>query len=107
MERRTEEAAADIVLPKPSPAGTVLPKVPQADGAVMQKAIVTEPLPVESTAALPEEEPVEETAAMPPEPEVLQEMPPEPQRASLPSEEMQRLMSTAGQSLRAVDTEVR
>ena len=97
IERRTEEAAAGASqrLGESPP----LPAIPQADAAPAQEETVSESVPL-----APEfREESEETAVSPPE----ENTPPEPQGARIPAEDMQRLMSSAGQSLRAVDIERR
>ena len=97
IERRTEEAAADAArrLGESPP----LPAIPQADAVPAQEEHVSEPLP----AAAEFKEESEEAVASTPETSI----PPEPQGARIPAEDMQRLMSSAGQSLRAVDIERR
>ena len=100
MERRTEEAAAstDAAQLRRDPV-----PLPQADSVPVREEIVLE-VPL----AEPEYgEPTEEASASPPEPEISQEPRPDTGGARLPSEEMQRLMNSAGQSLRAIDTERR
>ena len=100
MERRTEEAAAstDAAQLRRDPV-----PLPQADSVPVREEIVLE-VPL----AEPEYgEPTEEASASPPEPEISQEPRPDTGGARVPSEEMQRLMNSAGQSLRAIDTEQR
>ncbi len=103
MERRTEEAAADAVAPQFRQDTAPLPTLPQADSAPAGKEAVAEVSFVE-----PEyREPAEETVVFASEAEVSLEPRADTRGARLPSEEMQRLMSSAGQSLRAVDIERR
>ena len=100
MERRTEEAAAstDAAQLRRDPV-----PLPQADSVPVREENVLE-MPL----AEPEYgEPTEEASASPPESEISQEPRPDTGGARLPSEEMQRLMNSAGQSLRAIDTEQR
>ena len=100
MERRTEEAAAstDAAQLRRDPV-----PLPQADSVPVREENVLE-MPL----AEPEYgEPTEEASASPPESEISQEPRPDTGGARLPSEEMQRLMNSAGQSLRAIDTERR
>ena len=100
MERRTEEAAAstDAAQLRRDPV-----PLPQADSVPVREEIVLE-VPL----AEPEYgEPTEEASASPPEPGISQEPRPDTGGARVPSEEMQRLMNSAGQSLRAIDTERR
>lgn len=100
MERRKEEAAAstDAAQLRRDPV-----PLQQADSVPAQEETVLE-MPL----AEPEyREPTEEASASPPEPEISQEPRPDTGGARLPSEEMQRLMNSAGQSLRAIDTERR
>ena len=104
MERRTEEAAADVVLPQRRNDTASLPPLQQVDAAPVKEEEVAEVVPAE-----PEyRETAEEAAVFLSETEIR----PEPQADNtqgvrMPSEEMQRLMSSAGQSLRAVDIERR
>ena len=80
-----------------------LPTLPQADSVPVREESVLEP-PISETEY---GEPLEEAAASPPEPEISQEPRPDTGGARLPSEEMQRLMNSAGHSLRAIDREQR
>ena len=100
MERRTEEAAAstDAAQLRRDPV-----PLPQADSVPVREESALEPSISETEYG----EPPEEAAASPPEPEISQEPRPDTGGARLPSEEMQRLMNSAGQSLRAIDTERR
>ncbi len=100
MERRTEEAAAstDAAQLRRDPV-----PLPQADSVPVREEIVLEVPLAESEYG----EPTEEASASPPESEISQEPRPDTGGARLPSEEMQRLMNSAGQSLRAIDTERR
>ena len=100
MERRTEEAAAstDAAQLRRDPV-----PLPQADSVPVREESVLEP-PISETEY---GAPPEETVASPPDPEILQEPRPDTGGARVPSEEMQRLMNSAGQSLRAIDTEQR
>ena len=96
MERRTEEAAVSTDAAQLRRDQVPLPALPQAD-CVLE-------LPISETEY---GEPPEEAAASPPEPEISQEPRPDTGGARVPSEELQRLMNSAGQSLRAIDTEQR
>lgn len=100
MERRAEEAAAstDAAQLRRDPV-----PLPQADSVPVREEIVLEVPLAESEYG----EPTEEASASPPESEISQEPRPDTGGARLPSEEMQRLMNSAGQSLRAIDTERR
>ena len=103
LERRTEEAEADVGAAQLRQETVPLPMLPQADAAPEREDSV-----LETPFAEPEyREPVEEAAVSQSEPEAPAEPPPDTGGARLPSEEMQRLMSSAGQSLRAIDTERR
>ncbi|MBR5909807.1 MAG: hypothetical protein IKZ66_07565 [Schwartzia sp.] len=103
MERRTEEAAADAVAPQFRKDTVPLPTLPQADSAPAREEPVVEMSFAETEYREPEKEVVVSTSEA--------EFPSEPRTDTgsvrLPSEEMQRLMSSAGQSLRAVDIERR
>ena len=103
MERRTEEAAASTDAAQLRQEAVPLPALPQADSVPVREESALEP-PISETeyGELPEE-----AAASPPEPEISQEPRPDTGGARVPSEEMQRLMNSAGQSLRAIDTEQR
>ncbi|MBQ8697860.1 MAG: hypothetical protein IJ812_06685 [Schwartzia sp.] len=105
IERRTEEAAVDLGVSNRPRETIPLPAIPQADAAPVPEAreSAVEVFPAE-----------EESRDVPVEPVViLQEAeepavaPPEPPGARLPSEEMQRLMNSAGQSLRATNIDDR
>ena len=103
MERRTEEAATDVVAPQFRQDAVPLPALPQADSAPPREESLAE-----TPFAAPEyREMAEETVVSTAETESSSEPQTDTGGARLPSEEMQRLMSSAGQSLRAVDIERR
>ena len=105
IERRTEEAAVGIGV-SGRPRETIpLPAIPQADSAPVPAARenIVEVVPTEEENWAVSAEP----AGIPQEAAEPAEAPPEPPGARLPSEEMQRLMSSAGQSLRATNIEDR
>ena len=99
VEKRTEEAAAEAGTLQRIGESPPLPAIPQPDSVPPQEEAAAETVfPVSEY----REEP-EETAVSPPEPETAAE----PSGTRIPPEDMQRLMSSAGQSLRAVDIDRR
>jgi hypothetical protein len=97
IEQRTETATAGIAEASRKET-TPLPIVPQEEIVPAESPAEAEPLVMEMERQESEPAMVPQEAEMPPDAPAAQEM-------RIPSEDMQRLMSSAGQSLRAIHTD--